>query len=101
MPAKIPNNRRPWELKIESGKQQGRKEKTGFYSSAAWVKLRNWYRNAHPLCEECDKKGRIRQMKIVDHIQAIRDGGGALDAANLQSLCDSCHNSKSGKERHK
>lgn len=100
MASKLNAPRRPWEPKANPRKpQEGRKEKTGFYSSAAWIKLRNCYRMNNPLCEECNRNGKVVHMKIVDHIRPIREGGEPLDYNNLQSLCDSCHNAKSGRER--
>jgi 5-methylcytosine-specific restriction enzyme A len=100
MPAKLNSPRRPWEPPRSEGKQTGRLVETDFYNSMAWRKLRDWYKKGHPLCEQCEKKGIIRQMKIVDHIKAIRQDGEPLDPNNLQSLCEPCHNSKSGRERH-
>jgi 5-methylcytosine-specific restriction endonuclease McrA len=37
---------------------------------------------------------------VVDHIIAIKDGGDALNEANLQSLCNRCHQRKRGQESH-
>jgi 5-methylcytosine-specific restriction protein A len=34
----------------------------------------------------------------VDHVQPIKEGGARFDAANLQSLCVSCHNAKTARE---
>lgn len=48
-----------------------------------------------PWCEECAKRGQRVRATDVDH---IRDHKGNLelfaDANNLQSLCHSCHSSK-------
>ena len=37
---------------------------------------------------------------MVDHIVPINKGGAKLDIGNLQSLCNLCHNRKSGREAH-
>lgn len=58
------------------------------------VKLRH-----NPLCEECLRHGRITLATLVDHIVPIKKGGACLDMDNLQSMCDSCHNRKTAKER--
>jgi HNH endonuclease. len=42
----------------------------------------------------------IKEGRDVDHIQPIRLGGEVYDLDNLQTLCKSCHNRKSGKEAH-
>lgn len=71
-----------------------------FYRQAAWRTVRALKLQQNPLCEECKQKNRLVEAKVVDHIQPIRLGGEPLDMANLRSLCTSCHNRKSGKERH-
>lgn len=73
----------------------------GFYHSPAWVNLRNAYRQAYPLCSECNKKGIVTPMNVVDHIRPISQGGAKLDWNNLQSLCTPHHNSKSRKEQQR
>jgi 5-methylcytosine-specific restriction protein A len=56
-----------------------------------WEKVRRMHLANEPLCRMC---GRLADL--VDHIQPIRDGGERLDDANLQSLCRSCHDRKTG-----
>ena len=81
--------------------QEGRKHSnTKFYQSTAWRKLRKVKLEQDPLCEECLKKGIHNPAKVADHIVSINQGGAALDIANLQSLCNTCHNKKSAKESH-
>ena len=67
-----------------------------FYHSPEWRRLREWYRIHHPLCEECERNGRVVLAQVIDHIVEIADGGSPLDVANLQSLCHACHNRKHG-----
>ncbi|MBO6280730.1 MAG: HNH endonuclease [Bacilli bacterium] len=55
-----------------------------------WKKRRDRYAQAHPLCEECLKQGRLTPMEEVHHILPI-DRGGTDDESNLMSLCHSCH----------
>lgn len=91
--------RRPW--MAERKPQEGRKHSnTKFYQSTTWRKLRKVKLEQDPLCEECLKKGIHTPAKVADHIVSINQGGAALDIANLQSLCDRCHNIKSAKESH-
>ena len=73
----------------------------GFYTSPAWINLRNAYRREHPLCVECKKKGIDTLMNVVDHVRPISQGGQKLEWVNLQSLCTKHHNSKSSKERNR
>jgi 5-methylcytosine-specific restriction endonuclease McrA len=82
---------------------QGRRihANTPFYQSQQWRRVRKTYLEAHPLCVECQAKGVITPATIVDHIKPINIGGARFDFNNLQGLCDSCHNKKSGREAHK
>lgn len=43
---------------------------------------------------ECPIDGEVH----VDHIMAIKDGGPAWDAHNMQVLCKRCHAAKTGRE---
>lgn len=74
---------------------------TGFYNSTKWKQLRFSYRYHHPYCEQCLKeKNDYVPMYVVDHVIPISIGGSPDDTANFQSLCQPCHDSKSGRERH-
>lgn len=81
---------------------QGRRlhANTAFYQSQPWRRVRKRYLASHPLCAECVKQGRITAARVVDHIVPINQGGARFDSKNLQGLCDSCHNKKSGREAH-
>lgn len=90
---------RPW--MPERGVQEGRLHPNNkFYQSTAWRELRALKIEQSPLCEECQRKGITTLAQVVDHIVPISKGGAKLDIENLQSLCNPCHNSKSGKEAH-
>ena len=69
-----------------------------FYHSREWKRLRQNFLIEHPFCVECRKVGKLTKATVVDHVVPIRQGGPALDENNLQSLCASCHGSKSIKE---
>lgn len=62
-----------------------------------WVRLRkrilerDGYR-----CRACGKPGRLE----VDHVIPLHQGGAALDPANLQTLCRTCHFLKTGLEKN-
>ena len=81
---------------------QGRRREanTSFYQSQQWRRVRKLYLQSHPLCVECAAAGRVTPARVVDHIRRINDGGAPFAFANLQGLCDSCHNKKSGREAH-
>ena len=54
---------------------------------------------AHPLCEECMRKGMLVPAQMVDHIVPINKGGAPLDLNNLQSLCNHCHAVKTARDK--
>lgn len=98
MPTFPKSVRRPWQP--ERKPQQGRRHaNTAFYQSSAWRKLRAVKIEQQPLCEDCLRQGRHTPARVVDHIVPINKGGDSLDIANLQSLCDACHNRKSAKDK--
>jgi len=77
------------------------REKDPFYNSPAWVRSRGMYAKKNPLCKECLKRGLIVPMKIVDHIVPIKHGGEKLSWSNFRSLCQECHNRKTGEDKRK
>jgi 5-methylcytosine-specific restriction enzyme A len=68
------------------------------YNSTAWRRFRRVFLADHPLCVECGALGRVTAANVVDHVVAIRDGGAIWDEANLQPLCATHHDAKSGRE---
>lgn len=92
--------RRPW-MPEPAGKQGGRSFKTDFYNKTPWRKLRLAYITANPLCVLCEAKGIVREATCVDHIkQYSKYPELGLEWSNLRSLCNSCHSSVSGRQRH-
>ena len=71
-----------------------------FYGKAKWKRVRNWYIHEHPMCESCAARGEVAMGRVVDHIKPIKNGGAPLDHTNLQTLCYSCHNSKTFAEHN-
>ncbi len=99
MPTIKKSVRRPWqpERKVQSGRIHSN---TKFYQSTQWRKLRAVQLDRQPTCQECEKRGVSILAKVVDHILPINQGGEPLSLDNLQSLCHTCHNRKSGRESH-
>ncbi len=103
---KLPDKKnRPWipkrERKQEAFRSTGSRssgDMRQIYNSIAWRSLRNYKIQLNPLCEECERKGLTEPGREIDHIKAIKDGGQNLNINNLQTLCKSCHASKSAKE---
>ncbi len=71
------------------------------YSSTRWVKLRRQFLNHNPLCAHHLVQGINIPGHTVDHIIEIKDGGAIWDIDNLQTLCNACHNTKTGEQSRK
>jgi 5-methylcytosine-specific restriction protein A len=56
----------------------------------AWKRIRDRYIAAHPLCEQCQRDGRITPAEEVHHILPLSQGGTHAED-NLMALCTSCH----------
>ena len=69
-----------------------------FYNSARWRKTSKRNLTRHPFCVECAKRWQVRKANVTDHVIPAIQGGSLLNPRNHQSLCHSCHNSKSSRE---
>lgn len=63
----------------------------------AAVERRARWLTEHPLCDECERQGRLCAAVTPDHIVPLHLGG-ADDDSNLQSLCEPCHQAKTNAE---
>jgi 5-methylcytosine-specific restriction enzyme A len=67
-----------------------------FYTSSEWRGLvARIKRERGAWCVVCGSSQRV----IADHIKERRDGGEPLDPANVQLLCQRCHNRKTARAR--
>jgi len=102
MPSRLPNKRfqqtrsKPFEYRDKRTTDNKK-----FYQSSAWSQVRLQQLMREPLCRLCQSIGFDTPATTIDHITPIEDGGSKTDSSNLQSLCSSCHNRKSGREAHK
>ena len=96
MPTLPKHRKKPWIVKKKQS-QWGTDHE--IYNSGRWRRLRLIQLNKEPLCAIHKQRDEIVAATVVDHIIAIQDGGKAWNEDNLQSLCKSCHNRKSGKEK--
>ncbi len=67
-----------------------RDPKTNNRYGRSWKRIRDRYIKAHPLCEECQKQGKLTPAEEVHHILPLSKGGGN-EKSNLMALCKSCH----------
>ena len=73
-------------------------EYQGIYQDRRWLKLRNQKRRVNPLCERCERKGKVTPMAEVHHKKPFQEGRTpaevealAYDWYNLESVCEPCH----------
>ena len=77
------------------GIERSQKRADPFYKTAGWQRLRTIVLKRDPFCVECLKEQRFTPSSHVDHIRSRRERPDLeRDLANLQGLCQSCHNSK-------
>lgn len=84
-----------------STQRRASKNRSGdaFYSSRAWIALRNIKRSISPWCESCEKQGALAPTEDIDHIKP-RATHPELELVlkNLQGLCKECHSKKTARE---
>ena len=95
--------KRYWEIprQKKNYKKQYGWSQDKFYQSTRWRNKRKAFIIQSPLCLYCKYHGKYKSATVVDHITPRRLGGADLENYNLQSLCTSCHNTKSAHERNK
>lgn len=56
----------------------------------AWKRIRDRYAAAHPLCELCQKNGKLIPTEEIHHMTPLSEGG-THNEENLIALCKPCH----------
>ena len=92
-----------WDHKDRKEKGSGyqRKRSDALYHTSRWTRLAKAWKIAHPLCEECKRKGIIKAAEVTDHIIPWPICGDFFDTSNLQSLCEDCNREKGYRDREK
>lgn len=77
-----------------------RKEAADKYNTAQWRTLRQIQLSKHPICAGCKASGIITPAQHVDHVFPWQQLGEQAFIHNIyQSLCPSCHSSKTQLEQ--
>lgn len=59
---------------------------------------RQWFFSKHPICVECERRGRSPAVAtILDHVIPLAEGGPD-EYENWQGLCHDCHDEKTREE---
>jgi hypothetical protein len=77
-------------------------ERHQLYNSRAWRALRKQQLIDHPLCRVCLQAGIMNPAQVVDHVLGHHRADWRdrfMDQSRLQSLCLSCHSSKTRDEQ--
>ena len=72
-----------------------------FYTSPAWIALRDRVRREAGGRCQAQGRGRAERRMFVDHIVELKDGGAPLQRSNCQLLCNAHHAVKTVAERVK
>jgi len=67
--------------------------------TTAWDKTRRAKLNLQPLCERCERQGRVVAASTVHHKRELEgiDDPGRLTMGNLEALCRDCHEKHHGR----
>ena len=92
-PALVPSGHCPQHAR-QRDKDRPQADARRHYKTARWLALRRLQLSAQPLCQACLPQ-QVTPASHVDHVIPHRgDLERFYDAANLQSLCPSCHSRK-------
>ena len=94
MPKRAPVHRPVQGRDKQADRRRGTAAQRGY--DGRWQRLRAHKLRANPVCEECERQGRVTPAREVDHIEPFtsRQDPRRLDWDNLQSLCNPCHQRK-------
>lgn len=81
-------------------RSQSAKERQRMYNNRRWRSASALFRKNNPLCIICKNKGIIKPSQVTDHIKPHKGNlENFWDASNWQAICNTCHNTKSAKEK--
>lgn len=73
-------------------------EAQAIYQHPRWRKLRDAYLMTHPVCEVCERNGKVTPAAEVHHKRPFMEAPEgyeryalAFDVGNLMSVCEQCH----------
>ena len=81
-----------------------KRQRQSMYSKAEYRKLRDWYYQCHPICEDCQRIGLLTEAKDIHqlittyntNISPDESYRRLMDENNLVSLCRYHHNLRHG-----
>lgn len=95
----------PWAPQKRNAKPKQRqsltRQRCKLYASTAWRNASLQFRRENPICKSCEARGIVRPSQCTDH--SIPHKGDPVifwDRSLWVAMCNTCHNSKSGREAH-
>ena len=81
-----------------------KQQRQSMYSKSEYRKLRDWYYQCHPICEDCQRIGLTTPSRDIHHVMSPYDPNISpaesyrrlMDENNLVSLCRYHHNLRHG-----
>ena len=71
-----------------------RTHRQSFYQHRAWRRIRAIQLRRAPLCENCQKQGKLSPANTCDHIDPTWESWEDFIKGPFQSLCPECHKDK-------
>ena len=89
---------------IKKAPSYRKRQRQSMYSKSEYRKLRDWYYQCHPICEDCAKLGLTTPSRDIHHVMSPYDPNISpaesyrrlMDENNLVSLCRYHHNLRHG-----
>ena len=69
-----------------------------WYKTPLWQARRSAQLQSKPLCERCERRGRITAASVVHHNPPHRGDWQLFSEGPLESLCKPCHDSEAQRE---
>jgi 5-methylcytosine-specific restriction endonuclease McrA len=90
---------RPWDPKRPFMRPMQERHSDPIYHTAHWTRESKVFRQANPLCKECEKEGIIEAAEVTDHIIPLDICGDPWNKKNWQGLCRRHNNKKAAQDK--
>jgi len=91
---------RPWTIRRSASQPaMANRPRDPFYHTTRWKKESRAFRQAHPLCVECEKEGLVIPAEVTDHTIPKDICPDPWDWSNWQGLCKKHHSRKAAKDK--
>jgi 5-methylcytosine-specific restriction enzyme A len=95
------SKKRPWDgiRRKQPGQPMENRSRNEFYHTSRWKRESRVFRQEHPLCSGCRKKGLIVPSEVTDHIVPLELCADPWDHENWDGLCRKCNNTKAAADK--